>query len=228
MNRTYPSLKVEQDAHIATFTMNRPERKNALSPALINELCYAFDDAKASSDVHVVILTGANRTFCAGGDLAQMSEAGAQDPLPHRGDFADLLLRMTELGKPIVARVQGVAMGGGLGLVAASTFAMGAESAVLGTPEIKRGLFPMQIMAVLERVVPRRQLLQMMLLGEKMSAKEGEKLGLLTRVVSDDALDQETHDLATKLAAQSPTAMRMGLSAYERQHNRPLRESLPQ
>jgi enoyl-CoA hydratase/carnithine racemase len=147
--------------------------------------------------------------------------------LAPRGDFADLLLRFTTLGKPVIARVPGAALGGGLGLVASADFAIACESAVLGTPEIHRGIFPMQIMAVLERLVPRRKLMELMLLGEKLSAARALELGLLSRVVPDESLDLEVDTLARELATRSPTAMRMGLRAFHHQSGKPLEDSLP-
>src|SRR5690606_20933760 len=102
---------------------------------------------------------------------------------PSKGDYADLLLAMTRFTKPIVARVNGAAMGGGLGLVAASHFAIADEGAKLGTPEVDVGLFPMMIMAVLARVVGQRALLSMMLLGERLTGAEAARIGLVGRAV---------------------------------------------
>jgi enoyl-CoA hydratase/carnithine racemase len=161
--RDYQSILASAADGIATLTLNLPERKNPLGPLMVNELLWALDDAKADADVRVVILTGAGKAFCAGGDLKQMS-TGDGPALEPKGDYTDLLLRFGALGKPTIARIPGYAMGGGLGLVASCDFAVACESAILGTPEIRRGLFPMMIMAVLQRVVPRRELMRMMLL----------------------------------------------------------------
>jgi enoyl-CoA hydratase/carnithine racemase len=175
----------------------------------------------------VVVLTGAGQAFSAGADLSQMGQPAAGPVLAPRGDYADLLLRFTKLGKPVIARVPGPALGGGLGLVASADFAIAGESAVLGTPEIHRGIFPMQIMAVLERLVPRRKLFELMLLGDKLDASKALELGLLTRVVPDESLDLEVDALARELAKRSPTAMRMGLCAFHEQSGKPLEQSLP-
>lgn len=227
--RAYRTLLVQQDGARATITMNKPERKNPLGPEMVNELCWALDDAKDDPSVRVVVLTGAGTAFSAGGDLKQMSGGaeGGPEPLPHRGDYVELLLRFTTLGKPTIARVPGIAMGGGLGLVASCDFAIACESATFGTPEIKRGLFPMMIMAVLRRVVSRRRLMDMMLLGEKLDAREAERIELISRVVPDAELDAAVEALAGKLAAQSPTAMRMGLAAFHAQADRDLASALP-
>lgn len=227
--RTYRTILVQHDGSRATITLNRPERKNPLGPEMVNELCWALDDAKDDAAVRVVVLTGAGGAFSAGGDLKQMS-GGAEDgpePLPHRGDYVDLLLRFTTLCKPTVARIPGLAMGGGLGLVASCDFAIACESATFGTPEIKRGLFPMMIMAVLRRVVSRRRLMDMMLLGEKLDAREAERIELISRAVPDAELDDAVDALADQLAAQSPTAMRLGLAAFHAQADRDLASALP-
>lgn len=222
----YETILVHAHAGVATITLNIPERKNPLGPAMVNELLWALDDAKQDTNVRVIVLTGAGSAFSAGGDLKQMS-GGDGPKLAPRGDYVDLLLRFTTLGKPTIARVPGHTYGGGLGLVASCDFAVAAESAKLGTPEIKRGLFPMMIMAVLGRVMPRRELLSMMLLGESLTAAEAKRVGILSHVVADEELDTKTTELASKLASQSPTALRLGLSAYHRQADRALEEALP-
>jgi len=223
----FHNLEVQRRGFVATIVLRRPERKNALSPMLINELLWALDDVRADAAVRVVVLTGAGKAFCAGVDLRQISDPGEESALAAKGDFAQLLLRFPKMQKPVVARVNGAALGGGLGLVASCPFAIAGESATLGTPEILRGLFPMQIMAVLERLVPRRKLLDMILLGKTVSAKVAEEWGLVTRAVPDAELDGAVEELAHELAARSPTAMRMGLDAFAMQSGKPLEEALP-
>ncbi len=222
--RPYQTIRVAVRDHVATITLSVPERKNPIGPQMVNELIYALDDAKEAEGVRAIVITGAGGAFSAGGDLKQMS---GSEGFALRGDFSDLMLRFPKLGKPTIAKVNGVAMGGALGLIAGCDFAIAAESAVLGTPEIKRGLFPMMIMAVLCRVVSRRRLLEMMLLGEKITAAEAARIELVNRAVPDADLDAEVSALAAKLAAQSPTALRMGLAAYHHQADRALEESLP-
>ncbi len=225
MTRAFRTLLYTVDAHVATVTMNRPERKNAIGPEMANELVWALDDARDDTSVRVVVLTGAGDSFSAGGDLGGMSSGG--ESLATKGDFSDLLTRLTMLGKPVIARVPGPAMGGGCGLVASCTFAIAKESSVLGTPEIRRGLFPFMILAPLARVVRRRDLLELILLGEKITAKRALELGILSHVVPDADLDTAVASLAKKLAAQSPTAMRMGLRAFHTYAEVPLAEAVP-
>lgn len=209
---------------VASIVLNRPERKNALHPVLINELIWALDEAAADEEIRAIVLAGAGTTFCAGADLAPLA---VESTLPVKGEFADLLLRIYRSPKPVIARVSGHAMGGGLGLVAACHFAIGAESARLGTPEIRRGLFPMQIMTMLTRVMDRRHLLEMMLLGEPISAADGVRYGLLNQAVPDLELETAVTALADRLAGQSPTAMRLGLAALVDQEGQSPEAVLP-
>jgi len=223
----YRDLLVDVAHHVATLTLNRPARKNALSPVLINELLWALDDARDDPDVRVVVLTGAGETFCAGADLTQMRGKAEESTLPARGDLCALLLRFASLHKPVIAKVRGVALGGGLGLVASCHFAIAAESSTLGTPEVLRGLFPMQIMAVLEPLMPRRQLIEMMLLGLSVPAASAVAWGLLNRAVPDPDLDAEVDRLAHALADRSPTAIGLGLEAFHAQLGQPIEQAIP-
>ncbi len=225
--RVFHAIAVAVADGVATVTLNRPERRNAIGPQMANELLWAFADAADDASVRAIVLTGAGKAFCAGGDFQQMTAGADADALPHRGDYADLLLAMTRSPKPIVARVNGHAMGGGLGLVAASTFALASTDAQLGTPEIDVGLFPMMIMAVLARLVPRRRLLEMMLLGERMSADEAARVGLVSRAVAPGELDAAVAALCAKVASKSPSTVRLGLEAFAAQDDLDLATALP-
>ena len=229
MSRAYGKIKTATEGAALRITLFNPERRNAIGPRMTNELLWALADAEDDARVRVVVLTGEGKAFCAGGDFAQMTggEADAVE-LPHKGDYADLLLAMMRYEKPIVARVNGAAMGGGLGLVAASHFAIAQSDAKLGTPEIDVGLFPFMIAAVLARVVvPRRALVEMMLRGQKLEAAEAQRIGIVSRVAPPEALDAEVTALCEDLAARSPTAMRLGLRAFAAQDDLALEAALP-
>ncbi|MBI4704171.1 MAG: enoyl-CoA hydratase/isomerase family protein [Deltaproteobacteria bacterium] len=231
-DRPYTTILVArcEDLHgpgVLSVTLNRPGKRNAIGPRMVNELLYALGDAGRDEQVRSVVLTGAGEAFCAGGDLAQLGGESDEGELPPQGDYADLLLAMVRSPKPIVARVNGHALGGGLGLVAASHFAVGALDAKLGTPEIKVGLFPMMIMAVLRRVMPHRQMLRMMLLGERMSAEQAVACGLLGRAVPAAELDQAVAEVVGAIAKMSPVIVRLGLEALADQEDLALAEALP-
>jgi enoyl-CoA hydratase/carnithine racemase len=234
--RPYKAIVVEPREAVVVITLNRPERRNAIGPEMINELRWALADAEAAPTVRAVVLTGAGKAFCAGGDFTAMTsgegEAGIalypenQDGAGG-GDYASLLLAMSRYGKPIVAKVNGHALGGGLGLVVSSTFAIASTSAQLGTPEVDVGLFPMMIMAVLTRLMPRRRLVSMMLLGERLEALEAAELGLLNHAVPPEALDAEIETLCAKLATKAPLAIQHGLRALAAQDTLTLEAALP-
>jgi enoyl-CoA hydratase/carnithine racemase len=228
IERAYTMIKVAVEGGVATVTLTNPARKNAIGPAMVNELLHALADATDDAGVRAVVLTGAGDAFCAGGDFAQMTGgASGADPLPAKGDYADLLLAMTRATKPIVARVNGHAMGGGLGLVAASHFAVAARGAKLGTPEVNVGLFPMMIMAVLQRVVPRRRLLEMMLFGERLDADQAAAIGLVSRGVEPVDLDAAVKQITDTIVSKSPITLRLGLEAFAAQDDLDLEAALP-
>ncbi|MCU0656001.1 MAG: enoyl-CoA hydratase-related protein [Polyangiaceae bacterium] len=225
--RKYHTILLTQEGGVVTAMLNRPERRNAIGPAMVNELLHVLADVHEDGDARVLVLTGAGKAFCAGGDFAQMTSGAEADALPIRGDYADLLLALCRSTKPVVARVNGHAMGGGLGLVAAATFAIASTEAELGTPEINVGLFPMMIMAVLARLVPRRRLVEMMLSGERLRAEEAAAIGLINRAVPPERLDEQVQATVDMLLARSPAALRLGLDAFVMQDDLSLEEALP-
>jgi enoyl-CoA hydratase/carnithine racemase len=225
--RAYTALRVSQDQTVRVLTLHNPGRKNAIGPVMVNELLWALDDAAKDEAVRSIVLTGSGDAFCAGGDFAQMTGGAGADALPPRGDYADLLLAMTRSPKPIVARVNGAAMGGGLGLVAASHFAIADGDAKIGTPEIDVGLFPMMIMAVLSRVVDQRELLKMMLLGERMTGFDAAGIGLVGNAVRKEELDAAVREITDSIAKKSPIAIRLGLEAWADQADLALDAALP-
>lgn len=226
--RIFGRLRVALKDAAMTITLNNPQRRNAIGPKMVSELLYALEDAHADNDVRAIILTGDGRSFCAGGDFAHMSgQTQSSRDLPLKGDYADLLLAMMRTAKPIIARVNGPALGGGLGLVAASTFAIAHTDAPLGTPEVNVGLFPMMIMAALARQVPRRKLLEMMLFGHKMTADEALALGLLNRVVPAEELDEAVQAVVDEIKEKSPLTIALGLRAFAEQDDLAMTDALP-
>lgn len=224
---SYSTIRVSDDGAARTLTLNNPARKNAIGPVMVNELLWALSEALEDSNVRAIVITGAGDAFCAGGDFGQMTGGANPNELPLKGDYADLLLALVNATKPVIARVNGHAMGGGLGLVAASHFAIGARGAKLGTPEINVGLFPMMIMAVLQRVMPRRRLISMMLLGERMEADEAVACGLLGKAVDPGDLDAAVKQITDAVASKSPVAVRLGLQAIAAQDDLDLETALP-
>jgi len=224
-SRPYKLIQVSASDGVAKIVMNRPERRNALNPPMINELSWAFDDALGAEDVKSIVLTGAGNAFCAGADFSQLGPS--DDELPHKGDFKDLLLTLWRTTKPVIARVNGPALGGGLGLVAASTFAVASTDAKLGTPEVNVGLFPFMIMAVLERVMPRRKLVEMMLFGERLSAEQAAACGLVNQAVPLGEIDAAVKAYTDMIGSKSPLTLKLGLEALSASEELTLDEKLP-
>lgn len=229
IERAYQTVVLAPPSRVGALlvTLSNPARRNAIGPRMVNELLHVLADAAEDDAVRTLVLTGAGNAFCAGGDFAQLAAKDEAEPLTHRGDYADLMLAMDASPKPIIARVNGAAMGGGLGLVAAAHFAVGSLDAKLGTPEIDVGLFPMMIMAVLRRHVPRRRLVQMMLFGEKLTATEAVSVGLLNRAVAAEELDGAVDDVAARIFEKSPLTVRLGLEALAAQNDLALEDALP-
>jgi enoyl-CoA hydratase len=202
-------IAVDARGPVARITLNRPERKNPLGPRTIAELVDAFGQLKTDPDVRVVVVTGAGDTFCAGADLKAVTGT-------RTATLPELFGAMHELGKPIVAMVNGNALAGGLGLMVACDLVICADTAKLGTTEIAVGLWPMMITAEITRSIGRKATLDMMLTGRKLTAAEALGYGLVTRVVPADRLEAETAALCSELASRSPVALALGLHAFYR------------
>lgn len=212
----YEALLYETVDGVATIIINRPERRNALSWAVITELRAAFAAAKGDPDVRAVVLTGAGeKAFCAGADLATMSGSESYLEVHHaRGELAQLFRDMWDLGKPIVARVRGFALAGGFGLALACDLVVAADDAQFGTPEIDVGLWPFMITVPLLRAMPQKKALELMLTGRRVGAAEAAEIGFVNRVVPVVELDAAADELAASLAAKSPAVMKLGLDSF--------------
>lgn len=203
-------------AGVATLTINRPERRNALSWSVISGLRARVAEAKADPAVRVVVLTGAgDRAFCAGADLGGMAaDAGFAKVHDARGELARLFVDLWELGKPTVARVRGYCLAGGFGLALSCDLVIAADDATFGTPEINVGLWPYMITVPLCRSMPPKKALELMMTGRRIDAAEADRLGVLSRLVPVDELDVTTAEVTAALAAKSPSVMAMGRNAF--------------
>ncbi|MBK7858528.1 MAG: enoyl-CoA hydratase/isomerase family protein [Archangiaceae bacterium] len=207
----------------ARLTIDREAARNALSPGVIHGLAEGLAAADADPAVRVIVITGAGeKVFCAGGDLGGLSGDGFLAGHEGRRGYGQLLLRIQGHHKPTIARVNGHALAGGLGLVLACDFAVATDTAGFGTPEIDRGLFPMMVMALLQRHVGRKRALQLVLLGERLTAPQALEWGLITQVVPAADLDAATHTLAGKLAGKSKAIIALGKRSYFATEDLPL------
>ena len=215
------------DGQVATVTLNRPEQRNPLSAVMLRDLAAAFQWCRDESDVRVVVLTGAGRVFCAGADLSSFDgEMTGLERYRSRDLFVDLFILMAELGKPIVGRINGHALAGGLGLACSCDILVSVDTATFGTPEINVGIWPMMIQAILSRSIPRKVLLEMEMLGDRWTATQLQSLGVINRVVAHDQLDPTVKEIAEQLAKKSPVAMRLGRDSFYRQQDMDFRAAL--
>ena len=217
----YSTIRVDERGPVARITLDRPDKRNPIGPATCGELVAAFTALMTAADVRVVILTGAGAVFSAGGDLSAMQQQSGPT-----ATLVELFTTMHELGKPIIAMVNGPALAGGMGLMVACDLVIAADTAVFGTTEIAVGLWPMMITAEITRNIGRKRTLEMMLTGRRFSAAEALDIGLINQVVPADQLESCVAALAQELAEKSPAAIGLGLRAFYRSQDMELEGAL--
>jgi enoyl-CoA hydratase len=209
------TVRYDVDSGRATITIDDPERRNPMSVETMRGLLETTRDAVSNDDVRVIVYTGAgDRAFCAGGDLAG---AFVDDPIGlhrSRGVIADLFRLMWRGGKPTVARVNGHALAGGFGLAVACDFTICVDDAKLGTTEVKVGLWPMMISAVLSRAIPRKTALELMLTGRVITPDEALRMGAVSRVVARADLDSAVDETVDALLSLSPATLMLGKDSF--------------
>jgi len=183
---------------------------------MVGELLDAFASARTDPDVRVIVLTGAgDQAFCAGADLGSFSDRSSDlDRHLRRRRLADLYVAINGTGKPVIARINGHALAGGLGLAVSGDLAYAADHAEFGMPEVNVGVWPMMIMAIIARNIGRKAMMELMLTGERISAAEGARIGLINRAVPAAELDRHVGDIAQRLAAKSPLVLKLGLEGF--------------
>lgn len=213
---TFRYLLVSEADHVLTIRLNRSEKKNALNPTLLNELAFAIAYAHHTPDVWLVVLAAEGTVFCAGMDLKSLSDGQKESAtVPAPSGPVRLGELMAGLHKPCIGQVQGPVLAGGFLLVAGCTHVVAVESATFSLPEVKRGLFPFQVMASLLEIMPARAVMDWCLRGRTVAAPEAQQLGLVTDVVTPDQLEITVNELVNELKHFSPTAMKFGLRAYQ-------------
>jgi len=213
----YRNILFEVEGPIARVTMNRPDKRNALSLEHMRELTDCFRRIGERRDLSVVILRGAGPGFCAGHDL---NELVGQDVRFFRDLFrtcTEMMDTIQRIPQPVIAQVHGVATAAGCQLVATCDLAVASEDAKFATPGVRIGLFCSTPMVATSRNLPRKKAMEMLLTGEPMSAEEALRYGLVNRVVPRDRLEEETQALAERIARASPPVVALGKQAFYRQ-----------
>jgi enoyl-CoA hydratase/carnithine racemase len=210
----YQHLISQREAHLAVITLNRPQRRNALSLELMQELIRCLDEISDDLEIRAVILAAAGKVFCSGHDLSEMTGRTINE---YRHIF-DLCTRLMEkiqsIPQPVIAEVQGIATAAGCQLVASCDLAVASDQAAFATPGVKIGLFCTTPMVPLSRAIGRKRALEMLLTGDLVNAATAADWGLVNRVVPAAALASETRKLAARIADASSLVIGIGKQAY--------------
>lgn len=207
----YQDLLTEIDAGVGIITLNRADRDNAFDERTLLELIAATDAMERDASVRVVVFSSTGKTFCAGADLAWMRRAAAQgvdENLRDARELAEALRRIAQLSKPTVARVQGSAFGGGVGIVAACDIAVAVLDARFAVADVKLGLIPSAVAPYMVAAIGLRHARRYMMTGEHFSAAEGYRIGLFNEMVADaGALDEAVGQIVDNLLDNGPRAL---------------------
>lgn len=214
----------EQRGDVLWLTIQREERRNAISELVLRGIAEGFEQANSDSAIRAIVLTGAGeRAFCAGGDLQAPDPFGLDYSRPF-ARAADLFRQSRRLTVPLIARVNGACYAGGMGLMAMCDLAVADVRAKFALPEVKIGVFPAQVLGVLQHLLPRRALYEMCLTGEPITAERALALNLVNAIGND--VDVLLEKLLAKLCAVSPAATRRGLYVLKRMESMPFEESM--
>ncbi|MGH9273786.1 MAG: crotonase/enoyl-CoA hydratase family protein [Acidimicrobiales bacterium] len=228
-------LLVERDGHVLIVTMNRPERRNALSPSMMEGLSAAWDEVNANPDIRVAILTGNGGTFCAGMDLGAATAAPPGDAFEKGDDaVADIargiikpLLKGFLLDKPLIAAVEGSAIAGGTEILQGTDIRIAGESARFGVSEVRWGLYPLGGSVVrLRRQIPYAVAADILLTGRHLRAPEAKEIGLISEVVPDGTALDRAREVAAAVAANGPVAVQAVLRALRATEGVPESEAM--
>ncbi len=217
-------LAVEQRGPVLWLTITREERRNAMSHGVLAGMAQAIAAVQGQRDIRAIVITGAgNKAFCAGADL-QSAKAFTTDYSEPHGHLAQLLRVAKASNVPLIARVNGACMAGGMGLMSMCDMAVAASHAVFGLPEVKIGVFPAQVLSVLQHLIPRRVLAEMCLTGEPITSAQALAFNLVNYV--DDDVDAKLQWLLDRLLDKSPAAIRRGLYTMKKVETMAFEESM--
>ena len=222
LNETFDFIQVDEVDHVLTITLNRPEKRNAFHPPLANELVFALAYAHYSKDIWIVILKANGPTFCSGADLkafagkADLTTKSTIPPPSKPVVFGD---EFKGLCKPCIAKIHADVYAGGFLMLGGCTHVIAVEEAKFGLPEVKRGIWPMQVMASLAPLMNDRQMLDLCMRAKILTAHEAFDLGIVTNVVSHKELDAAVDNLVNEIKEQSPSAIRLGIEAFHEMQN---------
>ena len=200
---------------IAWITINQPDKMNRMTFDIMEKLCRTIERDGADDRVKVIVITGTgDKAFCAGASLDQFEQESVLTSKRNLDAYAGICRAFHRIGKPSIAMINGYAMAGGCGLAMLPTFGIASEKAVFALPEINVGVWPMMVMVILFRTVGRRKGLELICTGDRINAREAERIGMINKVVPDEELKMCVLDLANKLKSKSGPTMSLGLEAF--------------
>jgi enoyl-CoA hydratase/carnithine racemase len=211
---SFEHLLLQREDHLAVVTLNRPQRRNALSLELMEEMIRCLDEIAATREIRAVILAAAGKVFCSGHDLAEMTGRNINEYRLIFDVCTRLMEKIQSIPQPVIAEVQGIATAAGCQLVASCDLAVASDQAAFATPGVKIGLFCTTPMVPLSRAIGRKRALEMLLTGDLVDAATAAEWGLINRVVPAAALTSETRILAARIANASSLVIGIGKQAY--------------
>lgn len=225
---TEETLLYQVENQTATFIINREAQRNSINGDVIDRFNRYLDQAEADPDIRVIVITGkGEKAFCSGADLGNMkSGKSVSSPGNPISGYANLLKRISKCPKPTVARVNGHCLAGGMGFMLACDIVIAREDVMFGTPEVNVGLFPMMIGALIFRNALRKKAMEMILLGERISAKEALDMGLVTRIYPPSFFEEAVSKIVDTLKGKSPIGIKIGKEAFFAMAAMPLEEAL--
>jgi enoyl-CoA hydratase/carnithine racemase len=212
-------IKTQQIKNVFYLTLNRPEKRNAFTPTMVQELAFALEYAQSQQDIWCVVVQAEGTVFCAGMDLnvfqnPELDIKNEAIPQPsHEITLGDAFKNLT---KPSIAKVEGAVLAGGFLIIGGCTFVIAVEDAQFGLPEVKRGIFPMQVMASLLKIMPQRKAMELCILAKNYSATEALNLGIVTHLSNREGINNDIENLINNIVDGSPFAIQKGLETIEK------------
>lgn len=225
MPTSFENVLVEKDGAVGVVTMNRPQALNALSYALVKDICLALEELEADPEIRAIVVTGGEKVFAAGADIKEMAERGPFDErIQERLVYRD---RINGIAKPMIAAVSGFALGGGCELAMSCDIIIASESARFGQPEVNLGIIPGSGGTQrLTHLLGKHRAMELVLTGDIIGAVEAERLGLINRVLPVELVLEEAKNIARKIAAKPALAIKAAKEAVLKAANAPLDEGL--
>lgn len=217
-------IKTAKAGHLFTITLSRPEKRNAFTPTMAEEIVFSLAYAHYRTDIRCVVLNAEGPVFCAGADLNAFHDPAANlinETLPKIREEARLGDAFAEVLKPCIAQVEGPVFAGGFLLICGCTFVLSIPETTFSLPEVKRGIWPMQVMASLMRIISQRKILEMSITGRSYSAKEALEMGLISEIEEKEHMAEAVRALAEVICRNAPLAIQSGMRSLQRLTNIP-------